>query len=87
MFWAEVPISVVKAEPPSVVCTVVVDGICVAVTVDISVVASFELLDTRSAVFGVVSSLVVVGSSVVKLVAFDLLVEATTVKLNVAVTS
>ncbi len=68
VFWAEVPISVVNAEPPSVVCAVVVCGICVAIAVDISVDALSELLDTKSAVSGVVSSLAVVGSSV-KLVA------------------
>ena len=84
MFWAEVSPSVVNAEMPSVVtCTVVAGGSCVAVKVDISVVAllssALEVLYPIFVVFCVVSSAVVVSSSVVMLVVFGCLVEATTV--------
>lgn len=76
MVWAEVPISVVNVETPSVVmCAVVVAGCCVAVAVDISVVALLssvlDVVDPRSVVFGEVSSVAVVASTVVTLVAFD----------------
>lgn len=82
---AEVSVSVVDTETTSVAtCTVVVGGSCVVVAGNISVVALLnsvvEVLDTTVVVFGVVSSLTVVASLVVTLLAFDLLVEAATVK-------
>lgn len=82
---AEVSVSVVDTETTSVAtCTVVVGGSCVVVAGNISVVALLnsvvEVLDTTFVVFGVVSSLTVVASLVVTLVAFELLVEAATVK-------
>lgn len=90
-FWAEVPISVVNAEMPSLVtCTVVVGDSCVAVTLDISVVPllnSVELLETCSVVIGAVSPLAVVASLVVILVVWEGLAEPTTVKWYVNMTS
>lgn len=57
VLWAEVPVSVVDADTPSVVtCTVVVGVSCAAV--DISVV---EVTETRPGVFVVVSLLAVFG--------------------------
>lgn len=59
-------------------------GSRVAVAVAIAVVVLFssvlEVLYTISVVFGIVSSVAVVSSSVVTLVVFGCLVEATTVK-------
>lgn len=81
---AEVSISVVNTETPSVAtCAVAVDSSCIVVAVDISVVALLnsvlDVLDTGSVVFGVASSPIVILSVVVT-VTFSGMVEATTVK-------
>ena len=82
VFWLEV-VSVVKAET----CTVVVGGRCVAVILDISVVALLSTVeftyDKGSAVAVVVvvgRLLAVVASLVVELLLFDWWLTATTVK-------